>query len=112
MSHIYIPGTAREHYAILFAIAGSIALGAGLVGAWLGAYFGARRALREAARTGAGLAQGDPMVAEQLARLGQALDSVAVEVERISEGQRFSARLLAERGEPARTRPMGSNTPH
>ena len=39
----------------------------------------------------------------RLDRIEQSLDSVAVEVERVSEAQRFSARLLAERrdGAPA-----------
>lgn len=31
------------------------------------------------------------------AQLGQALDAIALEVERISEGQRFTTRLLSER---------------
>jgi hypothetical protein len=35
-------------------------------------------------------------VADRLARLEQAVDAVAVEVERISESQRFTARVLAE----------------
>jgi hypothetical protein len=35
-------------------------------------------------------------VAGRLERMEQALDSVAVEVERISEGQRFTTRLLSE----------------
>jgi hypothetical protein len=29
------------------------------------------------------------------------VDAIAVEVERIAEAQRFSAKLLAERGDPA-----------
>jgi hypothetical protein len=33
------------------------------------------------------------------AQLGQALDAIAVEVERISEGQRFTTKLLSERRE-------------
>ncbi|CAN5903966.1 hypothetical protein BH11GEM1_BH11GEM1_27760 [soil metagenome] len=37
----------------------------------------------------------------RLERIEQALESVAIEVERISEAQRFSARLLAERGTDA-----------
>ena len=37
-------------------------------------------------------------VAQRLARIEQAVDAVAVEVERISEGQRFTTKLLAERG--------------
>jgi hypothetical protein len=34
-------------------------------------------------------------------QLGQALDAIAVEIERISEGQRFTTKLLAERREGA-----------
>lgn len=37
-------------------------------------------------------------IADRLARLDTAVDSMAVEVERISEGQRFVTKLLAERG--------------
>jgi len=36
-------------------------------------------------------------VAMRLERMEQALDSIAIEVERISEGQRFTTKLLAER---------------
>ena len=36
---------------------------------------------------------------ERLEQLQQSMDSVAVEVERISEGQRFTTKLLAERPE-------------
>lgn len=39
----------------------------------------------------------DPEVVAQLRRMEQALDAVSIEVERISEGQRFTTRLLAER---------------
>ena len=35
-------------------------------------------------------------VTERLERMEQALDSVALEVERISEGQRFTTKLLSE----------------
>ena len=38
-----------------------------------------------------------PDVSARLARMEQALDSIAVEVERISEGQRFTTKLLSER---------------
>lgn len=34
---------------------------------------------------------------DRLARMEQAIDSLAIEIERISEGQRFVTRLLAER---------------
>jgi hypothetical protein len=36
-------------------------------------------------------------VAARLQRMEQAIDSIAIEVERISEGQRFTTKLLAER---------------
>ena len=38
-------------------------------------------------------------VVARLERMEQAIDAIAVEVERIAEAQRFSAKLLAERGE-------------
>jgi len=34
---------------------------------------------------------------QRIARIEQAVDSIAVEIERISEGQRFTTRLLADR---------------
>lgn len=37
-------------------------------------------------------------VMQRLAGIEQAVDTVAIEVERISEGQRFTSKLLAERG--------------
>jgi hypothetical protein len=46
-------------------------------------------------------------LAAQMARMEQAIDSIAIEVERISEGQRFTTKLLSERSgaghEPAAT---------
>ena len=38
-----------------------------------------------------------PELQSRLERMEQALDSIAIEVERISEGQRFTTKLLAER---------------
>jgi hypothetical protein len=35
---------------------------------------------------------------ERLERIEQAMDAIAIEVERVSEGQRFVTRLLSERG--------------
>jgi hypothetical protein len=35
----------------------------------------------------------------RLVQLQQAVDDVAIEMERVAEGQRFTARLLAERGD-------------
>ena len=36
-------------------------------------------------------------LASQIERMEHAIDSIAIEVERISEGQRFTTKLLAER---------------
>ena len=41
-----------------------------------------------------------PEVLQRLERMEQAIDSVAVEVERISENQRFTTRLLTDRAQP------------
>jgi hypothetical protein len=41
-----------------------------------------------------------PDVAMRLERMETAIDSIAVEVERISEGQRFTTKLLSEKHEP------------
>jgi hypothetical protein len=38
-----------------------------------------------------------PAQDDRLARIEQAVEAIAVEVERISEGQRFTTKLLAER---------------
>lgn len=48
-------------------------------------------------------------------RVMDALDSLAIEVERISEAQRFTARILADRHDPARpasSMPARIITPH
>jgi hypothetical protein len=44
-----------------------------------------------------------PEVTARLERMEQALDSIAIEVERISEGQRFTTKLLAERNSAGET---------
>ena len=43
----------------------------------------------------------------RLERIEQAVDAIAIEVERVSEGQRFVTRLLAERGAPG----LGGHAP-
>lgn len=49
-------------------------------------------------------------VTQQLNHLAQAVDAIALEVERISEGQRFATRLLSEQREGARhALPTGSD---
>jgi hypothetical protein len=106
-------GTMREHYVLLFGVAGSVGLLAGFVGSWIGGYFGARRAVR-AAQLNAPVASEASRV--QLAQLGQMVEAIAIEVERVSEGQRFTTRLLADRMPLApsdvRPRPTDMTTPH
>jgi hypothetical protein len=41
-------------------------------------------------------------VGDRLERMEQAIDAIAVEVERIAEGQRFTSKLLATRAEGGR----------
>jgi hypothetical protein len=58
----------------------------------------------ECSETGRGRRPGTGS-AERLQRIEQAVDAMAIEIERISEGQRFTTRLLtsrAESNEPAR----------
>jgi hypothetical protein len=61
------------------------------------------------------------VIEARLARMEHALDSIAIEIERVTEGQRFTAKLLAERvspeGQGASSRPAQQNdlrriTPH
>jgi hypothetical protein len=48
-------------------------------------------------------------LAAQLTQLNQAVDAIALEVERISEGQRFTTRLLSEQRDATRqTLPSGA----
>jgi hypothetical protein len=98
-------GTLREHYLILFGSAGVIGFVFGLAGAWLGGYLGSRRRQRVVAQAV------DPRLASaaeaQYIDLRRTLDSIAVEVERVAELQRFTARLVGDRlieraKEPAR----------
>ena len=110
-----IIGALREHYLLLLGAAGLLALLTGLIGAWLGAYIGGRHGARREtsrARTGS-----SPGVEVQLSELRQAVEAMAVEMERISEGQRFTARMLVERVPPAHVpapvrRDAGTTTPH
>ena len=51
-------------------------------------------------------------VVERLARMEQAIDAVAIEIERISEAQRFTTRLLSERVPDPRLAAPGQGTPN
>jgi hypothetical protein len=62
----------------------------------------ARAYFRSRERQGAGGGGRLASVDERLARLENAVDAIAVEIERIAEGQRFTTKLLADRtGQPA-----------
>jgi hypothetical protein len=55
-----------------------------------------------------------PLSDARLARIEQAVEAIALEVERISEGQRFTTRLLSEQSRPAPRpvqRQISTNTP-
>jgi hypothetical protein len=69
---------------------------------------------READRRIAELASA-PVSDVRLARLESAVDAIAIEVERISEGQRFTTRLLSEQNQAPRMSlpaPGKFDTPH
>lgn len=72
-----------------FAMVVSIVLGVPLV----------RARIKERERQSMGMLP-DAQSAERLARIEAAVESIAVEVERISEAQRFTTKLLAERSSP------------
>ena len=59
-----------------------------------------RARIRERERHGAPMLQ-DAQAAERLARIESAVESIAIEVERISEAQRFTTKLLSERSSTA-----------
>ena len=86
----------REQIAVLGGATIALALGFGFVGATFGAYFGGRIGARRAL---AAVRREQPVLApsSQMDEIRNALDAIAVEVERISEGQRFTARLVSER---------------
>lgn len=67
---------------------------------------------REGARLESGATT--PLAEARLARIEQAVEAIALEVERISEGQRFTTKLLSEQSRPAPKplqRQVSSNTP-
>jgi hypothetical protein len=79
-------------------------LGGALIGAWL---LGRSRGRAELKAGDTGIAtQGS-----QLARIEQLVSDLGVEVERIAESQRFTARALAERAEPPKLPSPEHRTP-
>src|SRR5436305_8697983 len=93
--HSVFHGTLRERDALILAAAGAVALFTGLFGAWVGAYFGSRRAVKKSFRERIEI----PSIVTEVRydELARSIDAIALEVERISEAQRFAAKLLVER---------------
>jgi len=93
--HEIFHGTLRERDAMILAASGGMALFVGMIGAWFGGHFGARRAVRRAFRDRIEI----PAIVTEVRydELARSIDAIALEVERISEAQRFVAKLLAER---------------
>ncbi|MGH7670357.1 MAG: hypothetical protein ACRENQ_12785 [Gemmatimonadaceae bacterium] len=54
----------------------------------------------------------DAGISDRLGRMEQAIDAIAIEVERVSESQRFVTKLLAERQAPVASIPERVITPH
>ncbi|MDB4886666.1 MAG: hypothetical protein JWN79_2104 [Gemmatimonadetes bacterium] len=74
------------------AIAAIFALSGWMLKIWLGH----REKMKGLSLTQQGLASSD----QRLARVEQAIESIAIEVERISEGQRFITKILSDGAQP------------
>ena len=95
ISHSIFNGALHEREVMLLACAGGVALFVGSVSAWLGARFGANRAVRRAFRDRIEI---PTLVTEvRYDELSRSIDAIALEIERISEAQRFAAKMLVER---------------
>lgn len=75
-----------------------------IVGFYLARLVIARRPVGAGAPQLAAAGKASPELASRLTHLEQSLDAIAVEVERVGEGQRFMARLFSERGEKPQDR--------
>lgn len=74
----------------------AIAIVFAITGWMLKTYLGHREKMKGLAMAKQGLASSD----KRLERVEQAVESIAIEIERISEGQRYVTRLLDERVQP------------
>lgn len=96
---------------VLAFVAGIIALGCftGIVITWI------KRRGNALQTHGADVVSRLDAIADRLARVDGSIDTMAVEVERISEAQRFTARVLVERAGDGAVRekphPIGSTAP-
>ena len=77
----------------IIALSGLLAGIGVLAGAFAGAYFfGKSRGQRETLATG-----DNPELLARIARIEQIVETTAIEIERITEGQRFTTKLLSEK---------------
>lgn len=83
-----------------------------ITGWMLKTYLGHRENMKGLSMTKQGLASSD----QRLSRVEQAVESIAIEIERIGEGQRFVTKLLSERPQPLpeglRVPARRTDTPH
>lgn len=102
--HSIFHGPLRDRDVMMLLAAGGMALFVGGISAWLGAHFGARRAVRRAFRDRIEIPS---LVTEvRYDELARSIDAIALEVERISEAQRFAAKLLVERANATVSAPV------
>jgi hypothetical protein len=86
-----------ELIALLSLLLGGLTLAGGFFGAWaLGRMQGERRALD---------ARADGYSEERLVRLERMIETMALDMERLAEAQRYMARQLPRAGESARQNP-------
>jgi hypothetical protein len=78
---------------VIIALIGVISGVCVLAGAFAGAYFFGKSKGQQASLSGGK----DPELAARMARVEQIVEATAVEIERISEGQRFTTKLLSEK---------------
>ena len=77
----------------IIALSGLLASIGVLAGAFAGAYFfGKSRGQRDALSMST-----DPELMARIARIEQIVETTAIEIERITEGQRFTTKLLSEK---------------
>ena len=80
-------------FGVIIALIGILSSLGILAGAFMGAYFfGKSRGQRESLT-----ATRDPELLARLTRVEQIVEATAIEIERISEGQRFTTRLLSDK---------------
>jgi hypothetical protein len=89
----------------------AIALVFAISGWMMKTYLGHREKMKGLSMTRQGLASD-----ERLERVEQAVEAIAVEIERVSEGQRYVTKLLSARAQPMLDAPLlparPTDTPH